>query len=567
MSTNQKACNICDYQHITKPATDWCSECEQAFCSECKVFHGFSRLSQNHATIPILDYLSLEASFATTTIICTEHDEICQMICQTHDKLLCLNCIDKHNDCKNIVPMNEVTKNVKTSTNFQETRQSLTDITKSITQIQDELKLHLQAINDDEKKISAEIDTMRKKLDDHLDKLEHDLRKKLSEEATKSCNSIEGTLKKLEDRKLQITKTQKQMKDLEAYASDYQTYLSLRQISSSVDSVESFLQLVVKDGNIDIDTLILNFDEKINAIVDNIKHFGLVHVQKKTCNVPLIRQKDKQAQLVGLGRPPIKSINDIKLKLACTIDTTCNFIRGCEILTDGKIVFSNSGTNICACVVIFDSYGKHLSNIPVKSGIMCRDVTCIDNNTTLAFSCRFDSDIHFIDINKQEVLHKVISTKNLCYGVAYSDDSLVCSMSGEGIQKIRLDNNKLSTIVKCDLEIGYVAVYNNMLYYTNFKNNVVTCCYMEGQSLWTFRDETVLKKPSGISVDTRGFVYVVSPEMNNIVVLSPDGQEKRVLLTNVDGLKDPWVLHFEKLTNRLLVANSERTAYLFDVLT
>lgn len=58
------------------------------------------------------------------------------MICKTHDKLLCFSCIDKHNVCKDI-DMNEITKNVKSSSSFQETRQGLTEINESLTQIQD----------------------------------------------------------------------------------------------------------------------------------------------------------------------------------------------------------------------------------------------------------------------------------------------------------------------------------------------------------------------------------------------------------------------------------------------
>ncbi|CAG2249556.1 PML [Mytilus edulis] len=453
MSTDQKSCTICEYRHLTKPATDWCFECEQAFCSEYKVFHGFSRLSQNHATIPISDYVSLEASISSTTIICTTHNEICQMLCKTHDEILCLKCIDKHNAY----------------------------VSKCITQIEEELKLHLQTINDDETNITVEIDTNRKKINDHLDKLEHDLRKNLSEKAAKSRNSIEETLTKLEDKQIEFTKTQKQMKDLEAYASDYQTYINLRQISSIIDSVESFLQSVVQDGNIEKETLILNFDDNMNTI-DNIKQYGLINVQKKMCHVPLIRQKDKQAQLVGLGRP---------------------LVKGCEILTDGKIVFSNCGTETCAGVVIYDSNGKHLIDIRTKHDITCKDLACIANSTTIAISSG-SKCINFVDINKQEVLKKRIAFKNDCYGVAYSDDLLLCSISGEGIHKICLDNSNPSTIVICDLRIGYVAVYNKMVYYTYPEKNAVTCCDMEGNCLWTFSYDTLLKKPRGISVDTRG---------------------------------------------------------------
>ena len=80
-----------------------------------------------------------------------------------------------------------------------------------------------------------------------------------------------------------------------------------------------------------------------------------------------------------------------------------------------------------------------------------------------------------------------------------------------------------------------------------------------------FNDERVLRAPRGISVDNDGNVYVVGYKSNNVVVISPDGQSHRQLLSSKDGLVNPCVLDFDKSTNRLLVVNDEGTAFLFDV--
>lgn len=150
-------------------------------------------------------------------------------------------------------------------------------------------------------------------------------------------------------------------------------------------------------------------------------------------------------------------------------------------------------------------------------------------------------------------------------GVASSDDSLFCFISNEGIKRIRLDNYKQSVLLKLDSNLGYVAVQSNNLYYTDSNKGVVICSDMNGQPIWTFKDETVLKKLRGISVDVRECVYVVSSEQNNVVVLSSNGQDKRVLLTEANGLKIPRALHYDKLKNRLLVANEKASAFLFDL--
>lgn len=563
MSTKLKICDICDDRHITEKATHWCSECEHAFCNECKGNHTFSRLSKHHTTIPIADCLALELGTAATSNICDEHNDIYSLVCETHDQLLCLRCIEKHNDCKDIFSLNEKAKNVKSSRNFEVTKQDLTNIAENIKKIQAELNLHLEMINDEETIQMIEIAAMRKTIDDHLDSLEDRLRKELSKKAIESRTAIEVLLKKLDDKISDVAKIEQYIKDLETHASNFQTYLSVRQLSSAIDSAKCFVQSVAKDGDLEKDTFTLNFDEKIKEIIQNIHQFGIVQVHKKVCQISLIRQKDKQLQLVRFARPLTKSINDIKIKLFKRINTNCTYVRGCEILSDGKMLFNEYTGN--GHVVVFDSNGKRLFHILKKQIKPCMDITCINNSSKLAITSGSNECIYIVDINEPEIVQKSITSMNECHGVASSDDSLFCFISNEGIKRIRLDNYKESVLLKLDSNLGYVAVQSNNLYYTDSNKGVVSCSDMNGQPIWTFKDETVLKKPRGISVDIRGCVYVVSSEQNNVVVLSSNGQDKRVLLTEANGLKIPRALHYDKLKNRLLVANEKASAFLFDV--
>jgi hypothetical protein len=49
------------------------------------------------------------------------------------------------------------------------------------------------------------------------------------------------------------------------------------------------------------------------------------------------------------------------------------------------------------------------------------------------------------------------------------------------------------------------------------------------------------------------------------VVISPDGQRHRQLLSYKDGLRNPRMLDCDISTNRLLVVNESGIAFLFDV--
>jgi DNA-binding beta-propeller fold protein YncE len=112
--------------------------------------------------------------------------------------------------------------------------------------------------------------------------------------------------------------------------------------------------------------------------------------------------------------------------------------------------------------------------------------------------------------------------------------------------------------------VYYVATSGDKLYYTQWKTDTVTCCNLHGTTQWEFKDERVLRGSVGISVDNDGNVYVVGCNSNNVVVIHPDGQRHRKLLTSTDGMIYPCVLNYDKSTNRLLVVNESNYVYLFD---
>ena len=93
----------------------------------------------------------------------------------------------------------------------------------------------------------------------------------------------------------------------------------------------------------------------------------------------------------------------------------------------------------------------------------------------------------------------------------------------------------------------------------------MTCCDLHGTTQWEFKDERVLQGSLGISVDNDENVYVVGCRSNNVVVISPDGQRYRQLLSAKDGITNPTVLDNEKSTNTLLVVNNSTNALLLDV--
>jgi sugar lactone lactonase YvrE len=131
---------------------------------------------------------------------------------------------------------------------------------------------------------------------------------------------------------------------------------------------------------------------------------------------------------------------------------------------------------------------------------------------------------------------------------------------------INLSDKSVSDVINSDMPyVYYVATSGDKLYYTNSNTHGVTSCDLHGTTQWKFNDERVLRCPLGISVDNDGNVYVVGLYSKDVVVISPDGQRHRQLLSDKDGLVNPCVLDYDKSTNRLLVVNVNESAFLFDV--
>jgi sugar lactone lactonase YvrE len=105
------------------------------------------------------------------------------------------------------------------------------------------------------------------------------------------------------------------------------------------------------------------------------------------------------------------------------------------------------------------------------------------------------------------------------------------------------------------------------MYYTNDTTHKVACCDINGKVQWEFCDENVLVLPKGITTDNNNNIYVVSTRSNSVVVISPDGQNYKVLLSDRDVLSFPRTIHCDRASNQLLLAHTGGTGLLYDIST
>ena len=566
MSSSPSFCGICENRNISKPSEAWCRECEEGLCTDCIEYHSSWKLSRGHTTIPIAEYQKLPSYVLEIKEHCNEHHEKFNLYCKEHECPCCGICnVENHKDCKEVAVLGNITKNVKTSTMFNETEHLIKEMFENIGKIRQNRETNSSSVKEQKRIIQDEIQELRTKVNNHLDKLQEDLMKELIELEKQVTEETRELLVSLDEKQKKLIEYQTNIVNIKMYASELQTFIAVKQIEKDVETHDTCLQSLVNSDSLKQTKLTYKIDTGLKNITTRIQKFAKVVVESKPCEVVFVRRKHKQAQMMVAEISPPMSVVNIQLNLKQKINIKGTNIRGCSFLPDGRMVFS------CYCsdtVRFINKEGIESFQISKdKTGACTYDTVYIKDNNSVAVSSGWIGKrcITIIDIESQKVM-TTISMDTLIIGMTVRDRTIYYCASDRGLKMLNLSDRSVSDIISSDMSnVNYVATSGDKLYYTNTNTNTVTCCDLHGTTQWEFKDNRVLQHPRGISVDNDGNVYVVGYYSNNVVVISPDGQRHRQLLASKDGLSNPYVLDYDKFTNRLLVVNESSTAFLFDV--
>ena len=566
MSTSPSFCRICDNRHISKPSEVWCRDCEEGFCTECIEYHSSGKLSRGHTTMPITEYQKLPSSVLKIKEHCSEHHEKFNLYCKEHECPCCRICIVKnHSDCKDVAIIEEIIKNVKTSTMFTETEHLIKELIDNIGKIRQNRETNSSAVKEQKRIIENEIQEMRTKINNHLDRLQENLMTELDEAEIQVTDETRELLISLDEKEKELTEHQTNIVNMKKYASDLQTFIAIKQIEKEVETQDTCLQSIVNSDSLNQTKLSYKIDTALKNLTTSIQKFAEVVAESKPCEMTFVRKKDKQAQMMVAELSPPRSLENIQLNLKQKINTKGTNIRGCSLLPDGRMVFSCYSSDTLRFI---NKEGIELFQIGKdKTGSCTYDTVYIKDNNSVAVSSGQGRNkcITIIDIESQKVM-TTIPMDTYIYGMAVKGRTIYYCAWNKGLKMLNLSDKSVSDIISSDISrVNYVATSSDKLYYTNYSTHTVTCCDLHGTTQWEFKDERVLQDPYGISIDNDGNVYVVGCSTNNVMVISPDGQHHRQLLASKDGLPYPHVLDYDTSTNRLLIVNKRSTAFLFDV--
>ena len=296
----------------------------------------------------------------------------------------------------------------------------------------------------------------------------------------------------------------------------------------------------------------------------DVSKFGVVSVTIKHCSTSLVKEAELQAQI------PQESKLGVTPQL--TKKTTVNFqtndkgnirIEGCDILPDGKLVFTEREVKM---LLIFSNNGNYEKDIVRFSGIPY-DVSYTGENI-VAVTIWDKREVVFVNVITNAIINTV-DVGHGCWGTDFNMNRLAIraipkythshivylDSKGKWIDRINILGSNSTRI----------SLRDDTIKFADWKTNTIYCYTLTGQQIWTFKDKNVLREPKGIALDKNTNVYVAGYKTNNVVVLSPDGTNCTQILTKSDGLNGPFLLIINFERNELLVCNLSGPAFLFSL--
>jgi len=153
---------------------------------------------------------------------CDEHHEKFNLYCKEHERPCCRICnLENHKDCKNVAIMEEIIKNMKTSNMFTDIEHLIKEMIEIISKIRQNRMTNSSGVKDQKRLIENEIQELRTKINTHLDKLQENLMKELTEAEKHVTEETRQLLVSLDEKQRELTEHQTSIVNIKSM---HQTY-------------------------------------------------------------------------------------------------------------------------------------------------------------------------------------------------------------------------------------------------------------------------------------------------------------------------------------------------------
>ncbi|XP_076074317.1 uncharacterized protein LOC143045597 [Mytilus galloprovincialis] len=471
---------------------------------------------------------------------CEKHGKQLNSYCPSHLMPCCDECIStmgSHSKCLGIQNLAGVVEKTKIEKSKESVEKDINSILSFLETLINNKSKNIETGENQCGSIKKSIKGIRQEINKHLDHLEkklcHETDIIWKQEKSKTIDFIS----EIEGEKENLREIKEHLQTVTINSSKLESFLGIHKIEQKVHQCQRYVEDLDDNERANEVEIKMKQNDEIEKILNklgSLESLGEVIVIKTEVAMKREASVKRKAQ-VELGKQ--SNINNMTMNIETKIEiNTEHYISDMICLMDGReIVVELEGK-----VYLFTSDGKLQKQLPIPG--KGRSVTQINQNT-IAIACPYENAIKIFNM-ENETVTKVITLDKPCYSLSFSNKSLAVGLAGKQIRIIDLEGNTLKSIqVESKSNLHYLVYCNDRVIYSDRFGKAVYCYDESGKQIWQYIQD--LSKPEGLCIDTYGNIIVTDFGSSRIIVISKDGQDSKVLISEEDGLKKPHCICFK----------------------
>ena len=572
---NDPYCDICyEAKDINVRPDGYCHECYQCLCKDCLVVHTRLLPAKDHIIRTGPDMPKSQEDKPPRFEHCPVHQPRWKdQYCNEHKGLLCSLCVPvNHKDC-HVESVECAAKNIPSS-EVDLLNNTVSDFKTQLSSAESRIQKDVSDLREQKNKILKEILEIYKKTVSKIIKVFQDIDSDLESKYQCQSSALLCDQKNIKDATLSLESTLDDISVLKGRIIDTKVFLKIQGILKNIDKCK-----------IDVATLnqtttrrVLNFvpDKTMNNFFSSFT-LGTISLEESNhdviISVPEIifpSSPTKLSQNIAAGNQPsgnIKPISEIKAQkhteynIKLLDDKNDCWITGLSITLDGRRLLAD-GWN--SKIKMFSRDMKIISSLSLPGQPW--DIA-ITGDRKAVVSVVGKSKLFIIKISDKKMsIRRTVKLSFRVYGIETYEDRLVVTTTDPSPHSVKLIDHrgKVYWSTSTDHQGQLFSVPDYVTCSVDGRSSTVIVTDLSNDTLTLLNSDTgdVIskhkfgrKRPHGITTDTVGNIFVCYRGTWEVAVLSRDFSEKKILLTQRDGIStNPQAIVYDAEDHRLLVS-------------
>ena len=541
----QKLCKPCQKTGKKTPAITWCSYCAETLCQEHDSYHR-SLTSADVHPVSTIEEVNEDTLVSYAPGICPKHGEKLKFYCEFHREPACDACRRMiHRMCDDLITAERAADALKNSPETVALARILESADSQTDEIVKGRKENIKELEEGKKREAQTIKQYRSEVNRHLDMLEETLRDELEKKHSSKIKELKREVDTFQMNRNTIAFYKSLLESVLKKGSGIQVLNELSKVAQQCQILEEKIQhraSKIKRSN---------YELKSNDLISGMESLGSVEfsniavvptpapeewhkiAKKSKVKHGRVRENTHDFLVIRYSSSKITGGTTLGANLVL-VDHTCREIRS----------YSKAGHRHESLTHAFKRNPWDVCALPPRDGVNMVAVTMPNECIIEVLEC---GETPTVDKHHY-------TTKNNCYGITYTEGLvIVACLNGLEFFELLEDHKLISKAyirLNCD-KVQYVyAGDKHRIYYSGetSEGGCLFCITLDGTQIFQYSHNS-LRRPTGISADTKGNVYVAGYHSNNIHQVSPEGALMHVITPRSKTFYKPNVLieHEERM--------------------